>query len=132
MADLIKTWPAIVGAREVARIFSAEAPPLARYYFTLGRGKPSQAVSRIWLTWSGRILGWFWVESIARNDGSLPRLRSLSDQESEWQIKPDNWVAICKPPCTRLRERLYMSSFRGWRYFDVDSYRGTPEARVRV
>jgi hypothetical protein len=130
MADIIKTWPAFMDAKKVADIFSSRGA-FARYYFTLGRGKPKEPITKIWHTWRGRILGSFVVDEIVRNDGSLPKLRSLSDKESGWQIKPDAWVAICTPGCDRLRERLFMSGFRGWRYFDIASYRDNPESRIR-
>jgi hypothetical protein len=103
----------------------------ARYYFTIGRGKTKAPITKIWYTWRGRMLGSFVVDEIVRNDGSLPKLRSLSDEESGWQIKPYAWVAICMPGCDRLRDRVFMSSFRGWRYFDIASYQDNPESRIR-
>jgi hypothetical protein len=48
-----------------------------------------------------------------RGWGSLPLLHSLDDKESEWQIKPDAYVAICSEPCQRLKDRIFMSGFRG-------------------
>lgn len=130
--DIIKTWPAHVPAKKVAQIFSESRPPFCRYYFTLGRGKPKQPVERIWFAYQGRILGSLEIEAIVCNDGTLPELRSLSDERSAWQIRKDAWVAVCKPPCKRLKERVFMASFRGWRYFDLESYRGTVDARFRV
>lgn len=130
--DIIKTWPAATDARIVAEIFSANTPPFVRYYFTLGRGKPKEKVDRIWYTWRGRILGYFEIEEIVVNDGTLPRLESLSGEESEWQIKRDAKVAICLPPCHRLKERVFMSGFRGWRYFTFAEYSQTSEARHRL
>lgn len=132
MADIIKTWPAATDARVVAEIFSASAPPFCRYYFTLGRGKPKEKVDRIWYTWRGRILGNFDIKEIVVNDGTLPRLASLSGEESDWQIRKDAMVAICAPPCHRIKERVYMSGFRGWRYFNFREYSQTPEARHRL
>lgn len=131
MAEIIKTWPAFMDARKVAEIFSP-AGAFALYYFTLGRGKPRQPVSRIWFTYRGRILGSFEVDAVVCNDGSLPTLRRLDGQESEWQIRKDAWVAVCVPGCDRLRDRVFMSGFRGWHYFELDSYRKNPESKCRL
>jgi hypothetical protein len=128
---IIKTWPAVVDAKKVAQIFSPRGC-FARYYFTLGRGKPKQSIERLWFTWRGRILGSFEIECVVCNDGSLPRLNRIDGGESEWQIRKDTWVAICIPGCDRLKERLFMSGFRGWHYFDLASYRSDPESRVRI
>lgn len=119
-------------AHTVLQIFSPTAPPFNRYYFTLGRGKPKDPPAKIWFTWRGRILGWFEIESIVCNDGSLPQLSRLDGEPSEWQIRKDAWVAVCKPPCQRIRERVYMSGFRGWHYFDLESYRSDPDSRHRI
>lgn len=129
--DIIKTWPAIVAPDVVARIFSPKGS-FARYYFTIGRGKPKQKIERMWFTYRGRILGSLAVEEIVCNDGSLPRLNRLDGQPSEWQIAKDAWVAVCVPGCERPAERVYMSGFRGFRYFDYDAYRWSLEARCRV
>jgi hypothetical protein len=129
MPDIIKTWPSFVTPEKVAKIFRAK---WARFYFSLGRGRPKQEVSRVWYTYRGRILGSIPVEQIVRNDGSLPKLRSLSDRESEWQFKHDIWVAVCLPPMARLKERIYHEGFRGWRYFDFGTYRTTVGAKVRI
>ena len=102
------------------------------FYFTLGRGRPTKPVDKLYYAHKGVLLGHFDVQRIARNDGSFPKLRSLSDEESEWQIKPDAWVALCRAPFHRLEEKLFHDSFRGWRYFDLDAYRGTLDAKVRI
>jgi hypothetical protein len=130
MADIIKTWPAGTDPKSVAGIFS-RIPRWARYYFTLGRGKPKLAIDRLWWTYQGRIIGSFKVDCIVVNDGSLPLLRSLEGKESAWQIKPDAYVAICSEPCQRLKERIFMSGFRGWHYFNLAEYRVTPDSRLR-
>lgn len=130
--DILKTWPAVVPPKTVAQIFSPTASPFARYYFTIGRGKPRWNFERMWFTYQGRILGWFIVEDLVRNDGSLPRLSRLDGAPSEWQIRKDAWVAVCAPPCVRIKERVFHDSFRGWRYFNFDEYRGTGEARHRL
>jgi hypothetical protein len=31
------------------------AGAFARYYFTLGRGKPKEPITKLWYTWRGRI-----------------------------------------------------------------------------
>jgi hypothetical protein len=49
-----------------------------------------------------------------------------------WHIRPDHWVAICTTFCVPSPERIYMSGFRGYRYFDFDSYRKTNESRIRL
>lgn len=132
MSDIIKTWPAKVNARSVAEMFSETAPPFCRFYFTLGRGRPKQNIERIWFTYQGRILGYFVIEKIVVNDGTLPKLNSLDGSESDWQFRKDAIVAICKPPCVRLKERIFMDGFRGFRYFDLDSYQDTSDARHRL
>ena len=141
MADIIKTWPAVVSARTTLAMFSERLPPWTMYYFTLGRGLPKRVnlrpesrseCDRLWFTYRGRIMGSFDIVQVLRNDGSLPRLNRLDGGESDWQIKPDAWVAICKPPCQRLRERVYMSGFRGFRYFNLEQYRTTTESRIRL
>lgn len=132
MAEIIKTWPAMISVRTTARLFSANVPPFHRYYFTLGRGTPQAKVERLWFTYQGRIIGWFPVTEIIVNVGQIPALNRLDGGESEWQIKKDARVAICIPPCRRLKGRIFMSGFRGWRYFNIDEYRETVEARHRI
>lgn len=129
--DIIKTWPSIVDAKTVARIFSPKGS-FARYYFTVGRGNPKQKIERMWFTYRGRILGSLAVEEIVCSDGSLPRLNRLDGQPSEWQIAKDAWVAVCVPGCQRPPVRAWMSGFRGFRYFNFEEYWGTPEARCKV
>lgn len=104
----------------------------ATFYFTIGRGKPSREIDRLFYTHKGLILGHFVIAEIVQNVGQLPRLRSICGETSEWQIRPDNWVAICDPPFHFLRERLYHDGFRGFRYFDLNAYRGTVDSKVRV
>jgi hypothetical protein len=133
VSDIIKTWPAQVEPRIAAQIFSREGA-FARYYFTLGRGRPKQKIERMWFTYRARIVGSFFVEAVVCNDGSLPQLKRLSepDSDSAWQIRKDAWVAVCVPGCERPLERVFMSGFRGWRYFDYESYKGTLEAKCRL
>jgi hypothetical protein len=131
MADIIRTWPANVDAHSVAKMFGP-LPVWAAYYFTLGRGKPKQQIDRLWFTYRGRVLGYFNVDHLIQNDGSLPRLRSISNEESEWQVKRDHWIVVCESSCVRLKDRLFMSGFRGFRYFDIENYRQTLESKVRL
>jgi hypothetical protein len=132
MAEIIKTWPAAVPAPTVAQIFSEKTPPFCKFYFTLGRGRPKQPIEKVWFTYRGRILGWFEVEALVVNDGSLPRLNRLDGGESEWQIKKDAYVLICNPPCHRCGDRVFHEPFRGWRYFNYAAYSSTMAAKVRL
>jgi hypothetical protein len=129
MPSIIKTWPSFMSRKKTLEVFTHD---WGRFFFTLGRGKPKKTVDRIYFTHCGRIIGSFAVGEIVINNGDLPKLRSLSDQESEWQIKPDRWVAICPPPFTKLSERLYHEGFRGWHYFDLEEYRGYLSSKVRI
>lgn len=129
LKQIIKTWPAFMPPRRVLEVFNAD---FANFYFSLGRGKPKEEISALWFTHRGRILGFFPIQHLVINDGSLPKLRSISGEESEFQIKRDNWVAICPGPIERLREKLYYAGFRGWRYFDLEEWRGTLESRVQL
>ena len=141
MSDIIKTWPAVVSPRMTLAMFSENLPPFTMYYFTLGRACPKRVNplpqtygdrDHLWFTYRGRIMGAFGIVRVMQNDGSLPRLNRLDGGESDWQIKPDAWVAICKPPCLRLHKKVYMSGFRGFRYFDLESYSSTMESKVRM
>jgi hypothetical protein len=133
MADVIKTWPAFMEPRKVLKIFAdAHAGAFSMYYFTLGRGKPKQEVEHLWFTYRGRILGRFKVDEIVCNVGQLPPLRRIDGSESEWQIKRDRYVAICSPPFTRLKEKVYMGPFRGFHYFNFDEYVASMESRVAI
>jgi hypothetical protein len=131
MPEIIKTWPAFMDPKKVAQIFGPH-PPFGEYYFTLGRGKPQQEVTKLWFTYRGRILGCFPIHRVWRNDGSLPPLRRLDGEESDWQLKPDAWIAVCNPQFEKLRARVYFGGFRGWRYFDLSAHRGTMESKVRL
>lgn len=131
MADVIKTWPAFMEPRKVLTIFGPKQP-FAMYYFTLGRGQPKQEIKHLWFTYRGRILGHFEVEAVECNVGQFPPLRRIDGSPSEWQIKRDRWVAICRPPFHRLKERLYYGYFRGFHYFDIEAYRGTQESRIAI
>jgi hypothetical protein len=103
-------------------------------FFTLGRGQPRRRPlpNALYFTHRGRIIGHFEITEIVQNAGQLPKLTTLDGKPSEWQIKADAWVAVCDPPFARMTERLYFAGFRGFRYFDLDAYRGTREAKVRL
>jgi hypothetical protein len=130
VADIIKSWPASIHAADIADMFTDDAKYSA-YYFTIGRGKPKEKIERIWWSYQGRIIGSFKVDRLVINDGTLPQLGSISGGD-EWSIKPDRWVAICESGGEPLKERLFFAGFRGWRYFDIESYRNTPESKVRL
>ena len=130
MPDILKTWPAQFPPSRVLEVFMHD---WGEFYFTIGRGKPKETIGRLWYTHRGRILGSFKVDRIVQNDGSLPRLRSITGETSEWQIKRDHWVCVC-PSGTfvRLKEKLYYSGFRGFRYFSLESWRKNPESKVQL
>jgi hypothetical protein len=138
MADVIKTWPGYMDREKVMRIFTLSSHerwrPDDRYYFVIGKGKPKQTIERLWFVHQGEILGCFVVDSVQCNVGEFPKLRSLENRESEWQIKPDRWVAICKGPFLPLTgdEPVYHDAFRGFRYFDFNSYIQTMEAKIPI
>ena len=130
MTAIIKTWPSFMPQKRVLEAFNNEWG--GQLYFTLGRGKPKQKIDQIYFTHCSRILGHFDIVKIVRNEGQLPKLRRISGEESEWQIKPDSYVAICEPPFHLLEERLYYSGFRGYRYFSIEEYRNSLDAKVRL
>lgn len=76
------------------------------------------------------IIGHFDIQEIVQNRGQLPLLTTLDGNPSEWQIKPDRWVAVCQPPFYRLEEILFYSGFRGWRYFNLETYRDSLDSKV--
>jgi hypothetical protein len=127
--DVIKTWPGHLDFRTIRKIVDG---PEFRYFFSLGRGCPKQRPAAIWFTHHGRIMGRFAIEEIVRNVGQLPQLKRLDGGISAWQFKPDVWIAMCRPPFVPLNERLFYGGFRGWRYFDLDAYRLTLDAKVRL
>jgi len=126
---ILKTWPAFMPTKRVREAFTHE---WGRFYFVIGRGKPKRPIDRLFFTHRGRILGHFDIAEIVQNAGQLPKLRSLSGETSEWQIKGDSWVAICDPPFHFLSEKIFHSGFRGFRYFDLQAHRGTIESKVRI
>lgn len=129
--DLIKTWPAQVSFRRMCRVIT---DPEMRFYFSLGRGHPHQEVERIWFCHRGRIRGSFQIEEIIRYEkpADLPPVLAMDGTESRWQFRPGIWVAMCPPPFIPLRERLYMTGFRGWHYFNFFSYRRSLDAKIKL
>ena len=111
------------------RVFRHDWP---RFFFTLRRGRPSKPIERIFFTHRSRIIGSFQIGEIVQNVGQLPKLRSVSDRASEWQIRPDMWVAVCTPSFEPLNQRVYYGGFRGWRYFCLETYRSQIDAKVLV
>ena len=145
MSDIIKTWPQCVSARTSLAMFSEDTPPYQTFFFTLGRARPKQLLpniscepewvptgDKLWFTYKGHIMGSFDIVWVMQNDGTLPRLNRLDGGESDWQFKRDAWIAICRPPCHRLKERVFYQGFRGFRYFDLGAYRELPESRINL
>jgi hypothetical protein len=126
MADILKTWPAFLDFNRLA---------LAKfdcYFFSIGRGKPKQAIERIWFTHRGLIRGSFAIEEIAQNAGQFGPLKRIDGGESDWQFKADIWVVICPPPYQPLDEKIFHEGFRGWRYFDLEKHRTTLDAKIQL
>jgi hypothetical protein len=130
MTDILKTWPAFMPPRRVLEVFSGKEAKFAFYYFKLGRGKPKQTIEHVWFVYRGRIMGKFKVESVECNVGQIPTLRRMDGDPGAFQIPRDAWVAICKGPFIRLKERVYHDSFRGFRYFDFEEWRMNMEALI--
>lgn len=131
MAAILKTLPTMFARGKIDEFL---ATPFSSFFFTLGRGRPQRPdpVTEIYFTHNGVILGHFDITEIVQNKGQLPLLTTLGGDPSEWQIKPDRWVAVCKAPFHRLEEKVFHSGFRGWRYFDLQNYRGTLDSKVRL
>jgi hypothetical protein len=132
---ILKTLPTRFARGNLEKFFGTEAEPhFCNYYFTLGRGRPQCAdpVTELWFTHCSIVIGHFQVREIVQNKGQLPLLTTLDGEPSEWQIKPDRWVAVCDPPFHRTAKRVYHTGFRGWRYFDFRKYSQTLDAQVRL
>lgn len=135
MNAILKTLPTRFARGQLERFFGLDRDPaFCVYYFTLGRGRPKrpEPVTELWFTHLSVILGHFEIEEIVQNKGQLPLLTTLDGKPSEWQIKPDRWVAVCRPPFHRQSEKLFHSGFRGWRYFDVAAYSKTLDAKIPI
>jgi hypothetical protein len=134
MTAILKTLPTRFARGEIERFFGLDGKPCwTIYFFTLGRGRPKRAdPAHLYFTHKGIIVGHFEVAEIVQNSGQLPPLTNMDGDPSAWQIKPDAWVAVCRPPFHRLEEKLYHEGFRGWRYFDLAAYRGDLSSKVRL
>jgi hypothetical protein len=134
MSAILKTLPVRFARGQLTRFLGSDGKPcFTMYYFTLGRGRPKHSnPTEIYFTHRGRILGYFEIAEIVQNVGQLPKLTTLDGDPSQWQIKGDAWVAVCRPPFHAMSERVYHEGFRGWRYFDLEKYRGTVEAKVHI
>jgi hypothetical protein len=134
MCAILKTLPIRFARGRLEEFLGVNKPTFCVYYFTLGRGRPRRpdAVTEIFFTHRSRIIGHFEIEEIVRNEGQLPKLTTLDGGPSEWQIKPDAWVAVCRPPFHPLRSKVYHSGFRGWRYFDLKTYSVSIDAKVLI
>jgi len=144
---IIKTLPTRFARGQLDRFFGTEEKAcFTMYFFTLGRGRPSKTepagdylgcpawggIYQLYFSHRGILIGNFSVVCIVQNVGQLPLLTTLDGKPSEWQIKSDRWVAVCAPPFHRMKERLYHEGFRGWRYFDLEAYRGSTAAKCRI
>jgi hypothetical protein len=132
---IIKTLPGRFARGQLERFFGLDGKPcFHQYFFTLGRGQPRRRPlpNALYFTHCGRIIGHFEITEIVQNAGQLPKLTTLDGEPSEWQIKADAWVAVCDPPFVPMRDRIYFAGFRGFRYFDLETYKYTREAKVRL
>jgi hypothetical protein len=130
MSAILKTLPTWFARGQIREFLDGR---FCYYYFTLGRGRPKRCdPEQIYFTHVGEIIGHFDIHEIVQNVGQLPKLTTLDGKASAWQIKGDAWVAVCQPPFHWLEEKIYHEGFRGWRYFDLDSYRGTIGAKIRI
>ena len=145
---IIKTLPARFARGNLEKFFGTEEKPcFTEYFFTLGRGRPAQThprrrdyagapawfgLEQLYFSHRGVLIGWFRIACVVQNVGQIPLLTTLDGAPSEWQIKPDRWVAVCEPPFHRLKELIYHEGFRGWRYFDFDTHVKTTAAKVRL
>jgi hypothetical protein len=135
MIAILKTLPARFARGEIQRFFGLDGKPCwTTYYFTLARGKPRliPQPEKLYFTHKGIVLGHFVIAEIVQNAGQLPKLTNMDGDPSAWQIPPDAWVAVCPPPFHPLKLRIYHTGFQGWRYFDLDAYRKTMGAKLRI
>lgn len=134
MTSIIKTLPVRFARGELERFLGLDGKPCwTIYFFTLGRGRPKRITpEQIYFTHKGIVIGHFAIADIVQNVGQIPKLTNMDGDPSAWQIKPDAWVAVCRPPFVRLEDKIYHEGFQGWRYFDLGSYRGTIGAKLRI
>lgn len=151
MADIIKCWPAQFSRRKTLEVFQHD---WGEFYFTIGRGRPKHVVtldeinpkspsyafkgdgveaSKLFYAHRGKLLGHFVIRELRLNNGAnIPRLRSITGEVSEWQIRVGRWVAICRGPFVPLRSKraVYYDSHRGFHYFDLNSYLNSMESQI--
>lgn len=122
--------------RDVAAYGSMVRSDSGFYVFQLGRGKPKQEPKNLWFVYRGRVYGHFEIARIERNEGQFEELVTMYKREdlaSEWHLGFGNYVAICKPPFEFFKGRkVFYSGFQGWRYFDLEQYRNSIDAKVRI
>lgn len=118
----------------MGRFFGLDGEPFRVYFFKLGHGSPQRLdpVTQLFFTHRSVIIGHTEIEEIVQNKGHLPLLTTLDGEPSEWQIKLDRWVAVCRPPVHRLEEKIYHSGFHGWGYFDLAAYSVTLDSKIRL
>jgi hypothetical protein len=134
MSAIIKTLPVRFARGQIERFFGLDGKPCwTTYYFTLGRGRPKQSdPDKLYFTHKGIIIGFFNVVEIVQNVGQLPKLTNMDGDPSAWQIKPDAWVAVCRPPFFLLEKKIYHEGFQGWRYFNFVAYSRTIASKLRI
>ena len=110
MSAILKTLPTRFARGQLEKFFGVGDQGnkhFCNYFFTLGRGCPRrpEPVTQLYFTHQSIVLGFFVIQEIVQNRGQLPLLTTLDGDPSEWQIKPNRWVAVCKPPFLRLKEK---------------------------
>ncbi len=137
MGAILKTLPTRFARGDIERFLGlgAKKPAWCNYYFTLGRGRPRRdgfTLRQLYFTHKGIVIGYFDVAEVVQNVGQLPQLTNMDGDPSAWQIPGDAWVAVCPPPFHPLRDRVFHHGFQGWRYFDLQKYRSSLDARIRL
>jgi len=128
--DAIKT---IEGWRDPRRVreYLREGPDHSgRFLFNVGNGCPQRKVARLFFVFHGRILGWFAVAGIEKRTAELSL--EYARQYSPPYFKAAKFLFICARPFHFIRERVFYEGFRGWRYFDFETYRNSLDAKVRI
>jgi hypothetical protein len=134
VTGIIKTLPVRFARGDIERFFGLDGKPCwTTYYFTLGRNRPKRVTpEQLYFTHKGLVVGYFRIADIVRNAGQLPLLTNMDGDPSAWQLKTEAWGAVCEPPFHRLKEKIFFGGFQGWRFFDLETYRRTLDAIVRI